>query len=99
MSGAPVVLYAEFTALPGADGRVGDLVVALADRVRAEAGNVVFIAHRQQTHPSVFFVYEEYVNEAAFAAHVASVHCAEFNEVLVSLVEGGGSRVTFLEKI
>jgi quinol monooxygenase YgiN len=93
------VLYAEFTALPSAQGRVQDLLIALSRRVRQEPGNVDFIAHRHPTHTSDFFVYEEYVDQAAFETHVASAHCAQFNEALMSLAVDGRAKVTFLEKI
>ncbi|MDX6255422.1 MAG: hypothetical protein QOJ11_1756 [Frankiales bacterium] len=99
MSGSPVVLYAEFTALPGEEQHVQDLLVLLGRNVRQEAGNVAFIAHRLAEHKGEFAVYEEYADEAAFAQHIASVHCADFNGALTSLAVGGGSTVTFLEKV
>jgi quinol monooxygenase YgiN len=41
---------------------------------REEPGNITYRAHRSIEDPNVFFIYEEYVDEDAFAAHHASPH-------------------------
>jgi quinol monooxygenase YgiN len=89
-------LYAEFTANPGAEQRVAELVRALTDRVRAEPGNLIFNAHTLVDDPRRWFVYEEYRDEDAFREHIAADYGATFNAALADLVEGGGSQLTFL---
>ena len=92
----PVVLYAEFTAKPGEESVVADLIVGLGRDVRAEAGNVVFRSHTQAANPAKFFVYEEYVDKAAFQAHIAAPYGAVFNAKLNDLIEEEHSMLTFL---
>lgn len=89
-------LYAEFTAVPGAEARVAELVREFTVRVRAEPGNLAFTPHTQKGEPRRWFVYEVYRDEAAFRAHLAADYGAAFNAALAELVEEGGSRLTLL---
>lgn len=89
-------LYAEFTANPGAEQRVAELVRELTAHVRAEPGNVVFDPRTLKGDPRRWFVYEVYRDEAAFHEHIAADYGATFNAALAGLVEGGGSTLTFL---
>ncbi|HEX3679683.1 MAG TPA: putative quinol monooxygenase [Galbitalea sp.] len=90
------ILYAEFTALPGNEAEVADLVRELAELVRRERGNLVFAASRKRSNPAEFFVYEEYQDAEAFTAHATAEYGARFNAKLADLVVGGGSELTFL---
>jgi len=92
-------LYAEFQAVPGAADAVASLVAGYRRDVAAEPGNVRFDAHRLHDDPDRFFVYEGYVDDAAFATHASSAYCARFNEELAPLVIGGGSTLTWLEPV
>ncbi|HEY5223386.1 MAG TPA: putative quinol monooxygenase [Microbacteriaceae bacterium] len=98
-SGPERILYAEFTALPGREPRVAELITQLGTRVRAEPGNIVFAVHRKTARPAEFFVYEEYEDEAAFQAHITADYGARFNAELCPLVAGGGSLVTWLDRL
>jgi len=89
-------LYAEFTALPGAEQRVAELVEGLTALVREEPGNIAFEPYTLEADPAHWFVYEVYRDEAAFQAHITAPYGAVFNAELASLVEGGGSRLTWL---
>ena len=90
------VLYAEFTANPDSVDAVAELVRALAEQVRREPGNLVFAASQKRENPSEFFVYEEYADADAFAAHLGADYGAEFNQRLAKLIVGDGSDLTFL---
>jgi quinol monooxygenase YgiN len=90
------ILYAEFTALPGNEAEVAELVRALSVLVRQEPGNLVFAASQKRSNPGEFFVYEEYEDAEAFRAHASAEYGAEFNAKLADLVVGGGSELTFL---
>ena len=87
-------LCAEFTAIPGAEQQVADLVRDFTERVRAEPGNLAFNPHTLVDEPRRWFVYEMYRDEAAFREHLAAEHGAVFNAALEPLVEGGRSRLT-----
>jgi quinol monooxygenase YgiN len=93
------ILYAEFTALPGNEERVADLVRGLSARVRTEPGNLVFAASQKRDDPAQFFVYEEYSDADAFRAHITAEYGATFNKALIELIEGDGSALTWLSAL
>ncbi|MDJ0334729.1 putative quinol monooxygenase [Salinibacterium sp. G-O1] len=92
-------LYAEFTAMPGKEDQVRAILQILAAEVRTEPGNIVFQPFTLSTDPRRFFVFEEYVDDAAFATHIAAEYGARFNAQLVDLIEGSGSELTWLNSI
>jgi quinol monooxygenase YgiN len=91
-----VALYAEFTALPGSESAVADLVRELTARVREEPGNVTFEPFTLEAEERHWFVYEVYQDAAAFQAHIAADYGAVFNAALGPLIEEDGSRLTWL---
>ncbi|MBG6053873.1 quinol monooxygenase YgiN [Salinibacterium sp. CAN_S4] len=92
-------LYAEFTALPGKEQRVSEILQILAARVREEEGNVAFQPFTHATEPRRFFVFEEYVDDRAFETHISAEHGTQFNAELATLIEGDGSDLTWLASI
>jgi len=66
----PVILYAEFTAKPSSETQVQMLISDLADKVRQEPGNTEFTVYRERDNSRKFFVFEEYLDEASFEAHI-----------------------------
>lgn len=93
------VLYAEFTAHPGEEGKVAELLEGLTRDVRQEPGNVTFNAHQLSDDPTKFFVYEVYADEDAFQAHLAAPYGATFNAQLNTLIVEDNSQLTFLDPI
>jgi quinol monooxygenase YgiN len=94
----PVILYAEFTAKPGSESEVQMLISGLAERVRQEPGNTEFTVYRERDNPRKFFVFEQYLDEASFEAHIADPYGVTFNQQLSSLIEEGASQLTFLTR-
>ena len=92
-------LYAEFTALPGNEDRVRELLLELTAEVRRETGNVTFAPYTLESDPRRFFVFEVYSDEAAFGAHVSADYGLRFNTQLAGLIEGSGSELTWLMSI
>jgi quinol monooxygenase YgiN len=68
------VVCAKWIAKDGEADNVAAAVRALAAPSKAEAGVLVYQAHRDPENPNVFFFYEQYTNEAAYQAHVESEH-------------------------
>lgn len=91
-----VVLYAEFTAKPGAAEAVEELLREFAQTVRAEPGNIVFDAYRRADSPERFYVFEIYRDRAAFEEHLAADSGRVFNVALGELIVEAGSELTFL---
>jgi quinol monooxygenase YgiN len=92
-------LYAEFTAKPGQEARVTEMLGELAAHVRKEPGNVVFDPYTEEANPNHYFVFEVYADEAAFEAHISADYGARFNAELADLIEGEGSALTWLRPL
>jgi quinol monooxygenase YgiN len=71
------VVCAKWTAQPGHEAEVRACIEALVAPSRAEPGLLAYVPHEDPEDPSVFFIYEEYVDEAAYQAHGASAHFQE----------------------
>ena len=94
----PVVLYAEFTARPECVGQVERLITGLAEDVRAEPGNLEFTVYQRAEDRCRFFVFERYVDQAAFEAHLGASYGATFNAALTDLIVENGSQLSFLRE-
>ena len=95
----PVILYAEFTAKPGSESQVQMLISDLAEKVRQEPGNTEFTVHRKRENTRKLFVFEEYLDEASFDAHIRAEYGVIFNQQLSRLIEEGASQLTFLTRL
>jgi len=94
-----VILYATFTARAGHAGTVAALLADYAQIVRTEPGNVLFEASYRADTPEAFFVYEEYIDEAAFQAHLDAPYGATFNAALKPLIVEPESQLVFLKRV
>jgi quinol monooxygenase YgiN len=72
------VVIAHFRAGAGTEQQVADSLRRMIEPSRAEPGNLAYAVHRSRTNPAEFMIYEEYVDEEAFAAHASSDHFARF---------------------
>ena len=93
-----MILYAEFTAKPGSEAEVEKLISGLAEQVRREPGNTEFTVYRERDNPRKFFVFEQYLDEASFDAHISAEYGLVFNQQLSSLIEEGESQLTWLTR-
>ncbi len=105
-SGAPTqgapearTLCARFTARPGCEQRVAELVRELTRWVRQEPGNLRFDPYTQVARPAEFFVFEVYRDEAAFQAHLGADHGARFNAELADLILEDASVLSWLKPL
>jgi quinol monooxygenase YgiN len=72
------VVCATWTAEPGKEGVILDALGKLTPPSRAEEGNVLYQAYQDPAEPLVFHLFEIYTDEAAYTAHGASEHFAEY---------------------
>ena len=93
-----MILYAEFTAKPGSESQVETLISGLAEQVRREPGNTEFTVFRERDNPRKFFVFEQYLDEASFDAHIGAEYGLVFNQQLSILIEEGESQLTWLTR-
>jgi quinol monooxygenase YgiN len=68
------VVIAKWTAAEGEQEAVAGALAQLTEPSRAEPGNLAYLVHRDPDDPRVFLLYEQYVDEDAYAAHGASEH-------------------------
>jgi len=99
MAGPPVSLIARLQAIDGKQREVALLLSAFEADVRIEPGNLIFAVNAVTGDGTEFFVYEEYADDNAFAAHLSSLHNQRFNRALAPLVVSGQSELTMLERL
>ena len=67
-------MAAKWRAKPGREERLAQLCAELTEPSRAEPGNLFYQAHRSPADPQLFFLYEQYTDEAGYHAHMESEH-------------------------
>ena len=70
---------------PEAQDKAVELVGPLVEATLAESGNVTYGFWADVNQPGVFRVYEEWADENALNAHMATPHMAEFLTGMMSL--------------
>ncbi len=96
------VVTAKWTAKPGEEERIARICAEMTEPSRAEPGNLFYQAHRSPENPRLFYLYEQYVDEGGYEAHMASEHFTRLvkedaipnlesreREFFVTLEEGG----------
>jgi|SRR3954470_15267305 quinol monooxygenase YgiN len=68
------VVSAHWRAKEGKEDRLAELIEELAPPSRAEPGSVFYQAQRSVDDPRLFYLYEQYADEAAYQAHMDSEH-------------------------
>jgi quinol monooxygenase YgiN len=68
------VVSAKWRAKPGREDRLKALCEEMTAPSRAEPGNLYYQAQRSLEDPQLFYLYEQYVDEAGYVAHQESEH-------------------------
>ena len=63
-----------------------EVTTPLIQATRAEEGNISYSLYQSTTDPKEFIFYEEYKDEAAFAAHGSSAHFATFANAITDML-------------
>jgi len=71
------VVAATWRAKAGEEGRVADTIRTMTPLSRSEEGNLFYQAQVSPEDPMTFFLYEQYVDEAAYEAHKAAPYFQE----------------------
>ena len=78
---ANVTVVATLRSAPGKADALAALLTEQAGVIRrTEPGCVVYRVHRSQADPHAFLFYEIYADDAAFDAHRASPHLAQYRK-------------------
>jgi quinol monooxygenase YgiN len=68
------VVVAKWTAKEGQEDRLQQICNEMTEPSRAEPANHFYQAHRSPENPRLFFLYEQYEDEAGYQAHMDSEH-------------------------
>jgi quinol monooxygenase YgiN len=72
------VVTALWRAKPGKEDLIAQVIAKMTPLSREEPGCLYYQAHRSPGDPQVFFLYEQYVDEAGYEAHMASPHFEQY---------------------
>ena len=68
------VVTAKWRAKPGKEERLAEICHEMTQPSRDEPGNLFYQAHRTPEDPQLFYLYEQYTDQAAYEAHMDSEH-------------------------
>jgi quinol monooxygenase YgiN len=68
------VVSAQWRAQEGEEDRIARICEAMIEPSRAEAGCLFYQPHRSPDDPRLFYLYEQYADEAGYQAHQDSEH-------------------------
>ena len=68
------VVSAHWRAKEGKEERLAELIAEMTPPSRSEPGNLFYQAQRSVDDPQLFYLYEQYADEAAYQAHMDSEH-------------------------
>ena len=68
------VVAAHWRAKEGKEARLAELIEEITPPSRKEPGNLFYQAHRAPEDPQLFYLYEQYADEAAYSAHTETEH-------------------------
>jgi (4S)-4-hydroxy-5-phosphonooxypentane-2,3-dione isomerase len=72
----------------GHEDKAAELFRTMTEYTRAEPGCRMYVAHRSTTDPRRFFLYEQYVDQAALDAHRAAPYFEKYvKDGLFPLIE------------
>jgi quinol monooxygenase YgiN len=83
------VVSAKWRAKPGKEERLKAVCEEMTEPSRAEPGNVFYQVQRSLEDPQLFYLYEQYVDEAGYVAHQESEHFTRLvkGEAIPELIE------------
>jgi quinol monooxygenase YgiN len=68
------VLAVTWTAKPGNEAKIRELLQALGEASRQEPGVITYTTHEDPENPREFFIYEKYHDAAGLEAHQQTDH-------------------------
>ncbi|MEY9212123.1 antibiotic biosynthesis monooxygenase [Thermobifida halotolerans] len=74
----PYAVVAHYRCEPQDAELVRDALLKMREHTLREPGNLAYVVHADADAEAAFTLYEQYVDRAAFDAHAASEHFAEY---------------------
>lgn len=82
MNSDEVVLDVQMTAAPGREKDLEQVLMAMLEPTRAEAGCILYVLHEDMEQPGTFLFYEKFQNAAALEAHRSTAHYRKLTNYL-----------------
>ena len=92
-------MIAILDAKPGLEDAFRERIIQLVRAVRREPGCVTFTAYETRDTPGRFYLYEVYIDAAAFATHLQTEHVHTFISSIPDLSTGGPGSLIQLNEI
>ena len=92
-------MIAILDARPGLEDAFRECIAELVRAVRREPGCVTFTAYEARDTPGRFYLYEVYIDAAAFATHLQTDHVHTFISAIPDLSTGGPGSLIQLNEI
>jgi quinol monooxygenase YgiN len=83
-----MIITARLKAKAGKERKMEGLLIDMSKKVATEPGALAYTIHRSTVDPTVFMIYEKYVDKQAFAFHKDSPHFAALGGSLGELLDG-----------
>ncbi len=93
----PIVLVAQARAKEGCAEELGAAFLGIVPASRADAGCLVYRAHRRVDDPAVWMIYEKWASQADLDAHAATPHLQGLLAKLPELADGGLELVAYTQ--
>jgi quinol monooxygenase YgiN len=89
------VVSARWRSKPGREARLAELCDEMTESSRGEPGNLFYQGHRSPEDPQLFYIYEQYVDEAGFRAHQDTEHFTRLvkGEAIPELLDDRGLEI------
>lgn len=81
-----IVLAVTWQAKPGHEKEAATILEKLSAEARREPGCLMFQVHRHKEKPGLFFIYEQYKDDAALDAHRKTPHFLDYARKQLPLV-------------
>jgi quinol monooxygenase YgiN len=88
-----VVVVAHFTAKPGRESELLDVLHSLLEPTREEPGCIRYELNQEVDNPRAFTFAEKFVNREAFEAHGKTPHVLRFRQQADGLIESRDVRL------
>jgi quinol monooxygenase YgiN len=82
------VVIARFTAKAGQEGRLREVLSALVEPTRAEAGCLHYEMVQSQADPRMFTFFEKWEDEPSLMAHAQAPHVVQARAARADLLDG-----------
>jgi quinol monooxygenase YgiN len=92
-----LTLFARLKAKPGKEKALGDALMKMVPASRSEVNCINYDLHVDNEDSSVYWVYENWKDEAALAAHTQEPHYLEFGKLKEELLAEPGQLIRLTE--